>query len=187
MEVNWELLARKVGALRDGQSEFGSNKLAAAALCELIGDKTWKEAIENCIVATPGYGLIQSVLSLLRPKVAMEYCYEIYKSERSIEDKRYALILLKSVANRDAVHWIAEFLGDSDELIQIFGAEVLDQMAVSGVLDDDDEDLIELFETCEKHPNESVRQKIASTKTQIAVADERENLMSTHFANRSEN
>lgn len=167
MEINWELLARKVGALRDDQGEIGSNTLAAAAHSELIGDEAWKEAVENCIDATPGYALIQSVLSLLRPKAAMEYCYGIYNSERSIEDKRYAVVLLKRVANREAVNWIKHLLDDPDDLIQIFGAEVLSEMIDSSVLENNDEKLIELFEVCEKHPNVTVREMIASAKAQM--------------------
>lgn len=87
----------------------------------------------------------------------MKYCYEIFKSDKSIERRRSAIELLRVVADRRALAWIHEFLEDKDTDIQNWGIGVLDQLFQSGLIEiEDGEDLLL---KAENHPNLYIRKE----------------------------
>jgi HEAT repeat protein len=58
------------------------------------------------------------VLSIIRSKLAMERCYEIYKTEQDTEQAHRAVFLLASIAGIEALPWVREFLDDENQGIR---------------------------------------------------------------------
>ena len=153
--IDWEALAKQVGSLKaDGES--GGDQSARRALELLLGEEKLCEAVDYYISGRPGSELVRSVLWLLHPWSAMKYCYDIYKSDTDINRRRFAVELIRVVADRRALAWVREFLDDDDEGIQMWGVGVLDQLLykewVSG------EEAEGLIVKAETHTNANVRE-----------------------------
>ncbi len=61
----------------------------------------------------------------MRPKVAMDRCYEIYKAKPDSEDAIRAVFLLASFADDAALSWVRQFLDDRNRGIRRNGLAVL--------------------------------------------------------------
>src|SRR5688572_24143069 len=125
--IDWKALAVRLGTLSEGGESGGSN-YAREAIELLLGEDNLRESVDYYISGAPGSELARSVLWLIRPWSAMRYCYEIYKSEADIETRRMAVELLRVVADKRALSWVVEFLGDEDSGIQTWGVEMLEQL-----------------------------------------------------------
>jgi len=89
----------------------------------------------------------------------------IYKSDTDIEKRRLAVELLRVVADRRAMGWITEFLEEADPQIQMWGAGVLDQLLLSGLISEEEAE--ELLEKAEKHANPHVREIADSIRERL--------------------
>ena len=135
-------LARSFGLLEevDGEvvGESGGSDAAKAALVEIVGKDVLRDAVDYYISFEPGFELARSVLWVLRPLVAMERCYEIYKSSQNPDERHSAIELLRVVGDRRAVPWIPEFLSDDDPVIRAWGIGLVDQLAWSSTISEDE-------------------------------------------------
>ncbi|AFY90678.1 hypothetical protein [Chroococcidiopsis thermalis] len=162
--VDWKLLAQQVGALVEnsasvtGYSEIGSSDLALQAIEVLIGEENLRNAVDYYISGKPGSELTRHILWRLHPRTAMQYCYELYKSNTvSIETKISAIELLRVVGDRHVLKWIPEFLSDRDPSIQSWGIGILDQLLFSRLIYS--EDVKDLLLKATEHTNSYVREK----------------------------
>jgi hypothetical protein len=87
----------------------------------------------------------------------MSRCYEIFKNDPRIEDRRASVELLRVVADRRALPWIPEFLGDPDSSIQACGVGVLDQLLWSELIEQEEAE--DLLKSAEQHGNGAVRER----------------------------
>lgn len=108
-EIDWETLARQLGLLHE-RGESGSSDAAKRALELIVSEGTCRAAVDYYIAGRRGSELARMVLWQLHPWSAMEYCYEIFKSARPLEDRRSAVELLRAVADGRALAWVSEFL-----------------------------------------------------------------------------
>jgi hypothetical protein len=156
-EIDWEELATALGlVIKDG--EQGSSEAAKRALELLIGEEALRASVDYYIAGRRGAELARSVLWQLHPWSAMKYCYEIFNGQRSLEDRRMAVELVRVVADHRALSWVAEFLDDEDSHIQVWGVGVLDQLLWSHLIEPEAaEDLLRM---AERHQNEAVRERV---------------------------
>ena len=157
--VDWEALDGQVRTFEDGEdcSSGMSSGMAKQAIEILLGEETLKSAVDHYISGgKPGSELARFVLWQIHPWSAMKYCYDIYKSEEDIEDKRMAVELLRVVGDRRALEWIGEFLDDPDVGIQIWGVGLLDQLLCSDLVEP--KEAKELLKKAKKHTNPQVRE-----------------------------
>ena len=146
-KIDWEKLAIKVGAIQGG-NESGSGIFACKAIEELIGVQNIRDAVDYYINGGAGSELARYVIWNIHPWSAMEYCYEIYKSNTEIERKILAVELLRVAADERAIPWIKEFLLDSTSQIRGWGFGIVDQLLWSKLVDEDDmSELLELAES----------------------------------------
>ena len=157
-EIDWEQLATSLGLLND-KGESGSSDAARRALGMIVGEAALRSAVDHYIAFHRGFELARQVLCQIHPWSAMSYCYEIFKSSRPIEDRRSAVELLRVVADRRALPWVAEFLANEDAEIQAWGVGVLDQLLWSELIDP--AEAKKLLRAAERHGNEAVRDKAA--------------------------
>ena len=162
--VDWKSLAERLGTLRGG-GEVGGTSYARQAIEILLGEENLRQAVEYYIAGKPGSELARDVLKEIRPWSAIEYCYDIYKSGADVRNRRLAVELLRAVADRRALGWVAEFLGDEDEEIQMWGAGMLEQLVYSELLSK--QETGELLEKMDEHENPSVRETAESIKRHL--------------------
>lgn len=90
----------------------------------------------------------------------MKYCYEIFRSSRSLVDRRSAVELLRVVADRRVLNWIPEFFNDPDPDIRAWGIGIIDQLLFWQLLDD--EDVQPILEAVLEHDDPHIREQAAS-------------------------
>jgi len=170
-KINWRQLAEDVGSFENGQ-EHGSNTLAQKAIENLIGEEAIRDAVDYYINGGPGSELARFVIWQIHPISAMQYCYEIYKSERDIEEKRSAVELLRVAADHRVVPWIKDFLSDPDKSIQLWGFGILDQLLWSELVDE--EEVSWLLELAERSTNEHLLERVDFVKGFLKQRNEHE-------------
>jgi hypothetical protein len=156
--IDWQALAKEVGAIQ-GDQQFGGSDYARSAIVRLLGSEVLRDAVDYYISFQPGSELARSVLWLLRPVEAMERCYEIYREDPLIERRRQAVELLRVVADAQMLPKVREFLNDTDGDIQQWGAGMLDQLVWSQLVDAMDAE--PYLRMAEVHANEHVRERAA--------------------------
>jgi hypothetical protein len=170
--VDWEGLSRSLGTLSevDGvRRERGSGEVARQAIEVIFGEEMLRDAVDYYVSLRPGFELARGVLWQLRPWSAMKRCYEIFASGAPLDDRRSAVELLRVVADRRAVIWIPELLADDDAGIQVWGAGVLDQLLLSGLIEPGEAE--DLLQAAERHANPSVRETAKSVREFLAYRD----------------
>ncbi len=176
-KINWKSLAEEVGSLRDG-GEFGSREYAKRAIELLISEEQIREAVDYYISGVPGSELVRSIIWLIHPISAMEYCYEIYKSDADIETKRLAIELLKVAADERALKWVKEFLNDPDRGIQLWGFSILDQLLWSNLVY---EEGIELLKYAESLKIEHLKESIEFVNNYLSNREKEEKVLEKYF------
>ncbi len=155
-EIDWKTLAEKIETLdENGKRVPAFDSYRAIEI--LIGEDNLRKAVDYYISGQSGSELTRSVLWQIQPWSAMKYCYEIYKSGRDTEERRLAVILLVSIADRRALNWINEFLDDEDEFIQGSGISIVAELRLSGWINF--EDCEDLLLKAESHANSNVREQ----------------------------
>lgn len=152
--VDWKKLATILDFSSDEQ-EISSTDLAKSAMIEIIGTDALFSAVEQYIKGETGAAVARAVLTHLRPFVAMQYCYDIYKSERHIEEKRMAIELLRCIGDKRVIPWVADFLAEDDLEIQLWGSKIVERLLWEQAADIDD--VAHLMDKMNEHPNEAVR------------------------------
>lgn len=71
--------------------------------------------------------------------------------------------LLRVVADRRALPWVAEFLNDEDLQVQSWGIGVLDQLLWSELIEPEEAE--EVLERAEGHANAAVREHVEFIRT----------------------
>jgi hypothetical protein len=150
MKIDWPATALKIDSGHGGGSQF-----ARDAISEILGSDAIVGAVEHYITYIDGSELARSVLALLRPKEAMDYCMKIYREDPSSKRRHAAIELLRSITDKRAFEWVPELLSDADPTIQSWGASMVDELLFAGLVEA--EDCLGLMETMKLHSNSQVR------------------------------
>ena len=162
--IDWQDLAQQLGSLRLS-GDGGGDDPARRALDIIIGKEQIRAAVDHYIAQRPGRELVRKVLRILQSRVATQYCYEVYRSDASLEERRAAVELLRSIADSWALPWVEEFLANEDEEIQDSGLALVDQLLFSGRVFP--EECVPLRETAEQHTNPYIRVRAAEIKRSL--------------------
>jgi len=176
--IDWEQLAKNVGAIKEGH-ESGSNTFAIEAIEQLIGEDNIREAVDYYIKGGPGAELARFVIWQIHPWSAMEYCYEIYKTDDDLERRRMAVELLRVAADSRVIPWIEEFLVDPDNGIRSWGFGIIDQLLWSELAQEHEVD--ELIKLAEQNSDANLQENIQFVKTYLAKRKEREKILDEHY------
>jgi len=152
MYIDWAALSQAL----DCESS-GGTRYARQALSRILGDEAIKEAVDYYISGQSGSELARSVLWHIHPQSGMDYCYQIFKEETDIERRRFAVELLRNLADENALKWVPEFLNDPDEGIQAWGAGLVDQLIWSDFIDA--EDCQGILDSMKSHENAQVKER----------------------------
>lgn len=163
-KIDWVSLGKQVGT-GGGNLESVSTQDAQRAIEILIGEENLREAVDYYIDGKPESELARFVLRQFHPWSAMEYCYEIYKTDQNPERRMFAVELLRSVADKRALKWVTEFLGDENPQIQVLGVGILDYLNLKSLIIL--EDIEEILLKADKHLNPGVREMAQMIREQI--------------------
>jgi hypothetical protein len=127
MAINWEAIATLVGDQNwDGNVKRGSGTESGRRALELlIGEENLREAVDYVISLEPGWDTAEMVIKIIRSRVAMRRCLEIYTTEPGTERACFSVFFLGSFADHAALPWIPGFLVDSDKIVRLNGLRVL--------------------------------------------------------------
>jgi hypothetical protein len=112
--VDWTELARRLGSSSESGNEHSGTDLARAALEEIAGPEVYRSAVDHYVSGAAGGELARSVLWHVHPWSAMQRCHELYETSADLFIRRRAVELLRVVADRRALPWIAAYLADPD-------------------------------------------------------------------------
>lgn len=166
MAIDWRAIATQVGDLKPDGSERGSGTESGRRALEiLIGEENLRDAVDHFISLEPGAFTAEMVVKIIRSKIAMSRCLEIYKTEPSTERAFGAIFLLGSIADCTALPWIGDFLADSSETVRLNGLRVLQNILYdySALSDEQLATAKELLDKAVSDPDPTVRERAAET------------------------
>ena len=138
---------------------MGGTGFARLAVAEIIGESEILGAVNAAMNFEPGAELASNVLTLIKPRRAMQKCHDIYTSSTDREERQLAVALLSRTSDHWVLNFLEQYLDDGDELIQAWGAKLLLELAFADELDE--QELQEWVEKCEQHSNPKVRETAA--------------------------
>jgi len=160
MSIDWRALDKQV----DGcwGTEPGRRVLEL-----IVGEENIRGAVDHWITFEPGYGAAEQVLLIIRPTVAMEYCYEIYKKEPNTERADRAIFLLSEMADSRFMQWARELMDDRRAR---WNTVVALEQILEGALGDEGIALAkELLAEAEADPHEMLRERAITIHKRLAA------------------
>jgi hypothetical protein len=169
MAIDWRGIAGEVGNLNPDGTEKGSGTSSGIRALELIiGEENIRGAVDCWASDQPGAFTAEMVLRIIRSTVAMNYCYEIYKTEPNTRRSGAAVFLLYEMADWRVLPWVAEFLEDASTTVRWNGVMAL-QNILAGPLDDDEIAAAKQSLTkAESDIDEGVREKAIEVRKRLA-------------------
>jgi HEAT repeat protein len=165
MTIDWKDLAKQIGRLNsDGSEMVCGTESGRRALEILIGEENLRSAVDYFISLEPGAFTAEMVLQIIRSEIAMNRCFEIYKTEPGTYRACSAVFLLGSMADDKALSWVSEFLDDSNEAVRLNGLRVLQSIVYGPLNDEDCATAKELFDKAESDPDPTVRERAAQIR-----------------------
>ena len=148
--IDWRALDKQVGGCWG--TEPGRRVLEL-----IVGEENIRSAVDHWIAFEPGYGAAEQVLLIMRPSVAMEYCYRIFKNEPNTERADRAIFLLSEMADSRFMQWARELM---DNKRTRWNTLVAFEQVLEGALGDEGIALAkELLAEAEADPNETLRER----------------------------
>ena len=108
------------------------------------------------------------VLSILRSRIAMERCYEVYRAEADTENAMLAIFLLAGIADFRALPWVSEFLNDKSSGIRWNGLMVLRTILEGPLGDEGIATARELLKIAESDSDLELCQRAKEIKSQFS-------------------
>jgi hypothetical protein len=136
MATDWREMAGKIGGFDPGgQERIVGTDGGRRALELLLGEENIREAVDHWADQKPGEFTVEQVLIIVRSTVAMQRCYEIYKTDPASNRADAAVFLLAEMADSRVLPWVSEFLEDRSRSIRWNGLMAL-RMILEGPLND---------------------------------------------------
>lgn len=175
MAIDWKAVATQVGDLSPDGREKGSGTASGRRTLEiLIGEENIRDAVEHFISLEPGAFTAEMVLKIIRSKIAMSRCFEIYKTEPNTERGCSAIFLLGSIADCTALPWISDFLDNSSETVRLNGLRVLQNILYdySALSDEQLATAKQLLEKAASDPSPAGRERAAEILSWLNGVDQ---------------
>jgi hypothetical protein len=165
MTIDWEALAKQIGGLQpDGSDRTVGTRGGKRALEILLGEENLRDAVDHFISLCPGAFTAEMVLKIIQSEIAMNRCFEIYKTEHGTDRACSAVYLLGSMADDKALPWVREFLEDTNKAVRLNGLRVLQYILYGPLNDEEVATAKELLEFAEMDPDEFVRERAESIR-----------------------
>lgn len=168
MAIDWQAVAKSIGGLElDGGERTVGTDGGRRALELLLGEENLRDSVDYWIAQKPGCFTAEMVLAIVQSKVAMECCYQAYKSTTDPEIRNAAVFLLAAICNDEALPWVGEFLQDTTPILPLNGIAVLSRILYGPLSDPDYETARKLVEMAEAHPDGETRERAKRLRSQL--------------------
>jgi hypothetical protein len=169
MAIDWRALALEIGDLNlDGNEKGSGTESGQRALELIIGEQNIREAVDHWTSLAPGAYTAEKMLLIIGSTVAMEYCFEIYKTEPNTQRAGLALFLLSEMADSRFMQWARELMEDSNDGVR-WNALVAIGQVLRGPLGDDGIELAkELLARAETDHEPRLRERAMKIRKQLA-------------------
>lgn len=165
MAIDWKEIARLVGDLNPDGSEMGSGTTSGQRALELIiGEQNIRDAVDYWTTSEPGAFTAEMVLKIVGSTIAMERCYEIYKTEPGSDRAHAAIFLLAGIADDRALPWIPEFLNDNHQGMRWNGLAALQNILYGPIGGDGIEVACALLDKAEVDSDPRIRERATKIK-----------------------
>jgi hypothetical protein len=164
MTLDWRAIAEQSGDLN---GDTYSTRTGRRALEIIVGEGNVRDAVDYWISQEPGCFTAESVLSVMRPQVAMDHCYQIYKTDPNSENAVRALFLLASFADYEALPWIREFLDDENLGIRWNGLAVLRTILYGSLGDAAIDTAMQLLDKAERDNDPGMRERAGLIRSEF--------------------
>ena len=123
--MQWQRFATDLGYVPGNGEVFDGGVNARAAIAVLLGDDVLRSAVDSCVEFDPGAALAGSVLSLLKPAVARDYCLQIVRHDPDTSRRQFAAALFKDMATAGDLPVVDELLRHPDPDVQVWAVALL--------------------------------------------------------------
>jgi hypothetical protein len=166
MAIDWEGVSNRADG---GKGDTYSTLTGRRALELIVGEENVRNMVDYWISQQPGCFTVESVLSVMRPKIAMDRCYEIYKAESDSEDAVRAVFLLASFADDAALPWVGEFLDDRSSGIRWNGLAVLRAIIYGPLGDAAVASVVELLAKAERDSDPRMQERARQIRAEFVA------------------
>ena len=166
MAIDWEAISNRAGGIK---GDTYSTLTGRRALELIVGEENVRGMVDYWISQQPGCFTAESVLSVMRPKIAMDRCYEIYKAESDREDAVRAVFLLASFADSAALPWVGEPLDDRSSGIRWNGLMVLRTIIYGPLGDAAIASVMELLAKAEQDSDPRMQERAALIRSEFVA------------------
>ena len=162
MATDWKAIAKQVG-------DNSGTAIGRRALEIIAGEDSIRDAVDYWISQQAGCFTAESVLSIMRPKLAMDRCYEIYKAKPDSDDAVRAVFLLASFADDAVLPWVGEFLADQSPGIRWNGLAVLRTILYGPLGDSAIASAMQLLDKAEQDSNSDMRERAQLIRSEFKL------------------
>lgn len=93
MKTDWQVLSKKLGVLRDDNSELYQSINSSQALEEILGDEWLQHTVETFIDGLPGNELAIKTLRFISSPKAAKIAYKIYTENKDTDQQKASLAI----------------------------------------------------------------------------------------------
>jgi hypothetical protein len=170
MTIDWKDLANQIGDLNpDGSEKGNGTESGIRALEIIIGESNIRGAVDKWVSQESGAFTAEKALIILGSTVAMERCYEIYKSDPASYRAGAALFLLAEMADFRVLPWVSEFLDDRNQGIRWNGLMALRNIFEGPMGDEDIAVAKGLLAKAESDCDQRLRERAIEIRQQLAA------------------
>lgn len=134
----------------------------------ILGEENIRGAVDWWASGKPGALTAEMVLRIIRSNIAMNYCFEIYKTEPNTRRSDAAVFLLYEIADGRILPWVAEFLEDASMTVRWNGVMALQNILASPLDDDGIATAKNLLAKAQADNDERVRQQATEVRIRLA-------------------
>jgi len=139
-DIDWEALARRVGALSDTSTKRSYEGQAGAvetraALATLLGDDVVRSAVRHAVSLKPGAALAANVVAEVRGRVAMDECLRLYRELENEDLRLNAVRILYDAGDGAVLPFLNELLRDPSPKLHRVVASVVYKLAMGAEIE----------------------------------------------------
>jgi hypothetical protein len=112
MKTDWQALSKKLGVLKEDNSEMYEGINSSQALEEILGDEWLQDAVEAFVEGRPGNELAIKTLRLISSTKAAEIAYKIYIVNKDSNQQKASLAIwaLSDIRTPLTLDYVEEFI-----------------------------------------------------------------------------
>jgi hypothetical protein len=112
MKTDWQALSKKLGILREDNSELYQGINSSQALEEILGDEWLQHTVDTFIEGTPGNELAIKTLRFISSTKAAEIAYKIYSNNKDTNQQKATLAIwaLSDIRTEKSMDYVEEII-----------------------------------------------------------------------------